>query len=207
MDDDRNATSEALEKTYYAGMVSKNGTLFIEGIGSRSNNWGVRATLSVKGIASHAAREAVEKFVRVRNGDKRNRHGTSVVIHLTTLAEVQELGEKLGIGAEVDLAIGEIYRLDEETGRKGEYYDLRREGLKLDKEGANRTHIVLATLKDRMFEKSVAAAGCLLLGTLALNAFTEGQRGLSLGAEDLAALAAGRGILERYGKASTPKVA
>ena len=96
---------DALTKAYAAGLIAGKGTLFIEGIGSRSNNWGVRATLTVKGTSRRAAREAVESFVRLQNADGRNRNGDSLVVHLTKLDEVEMLGDELGIGTEVRNAI------------------------------------------------------------------------------------------------------
>lgn len=186
---------DALTKAYAAGLIAGKGTLFIEGIGSRSNNWGVRATLTVKGTSRRAAREAVESFVRLQNADGRNRNGDSLVVHLTKLDEVEMLGDELGIGTEVRNAIAEIYELDRSSGRFEQY---RANGQRISKEGANRKSIVLSEYDEHMLDKAAELSASSIGEDLVLHAFVEGSNGLSLGSVDFSEIIAGRGITDRY---------
>lgn len=191
------AQLDAITTAYAAGTIAGKGTLFIEGIGSRSNNWGVRATLSVKGTSRRAAREAVEEFVTLHNADGRNRNGDSLVVHLTKLNEVELLGDALGIGSQVRNAIAEVYDLDRSSGRHDQY---RANGSRIDKETANRKTIVLKDLDAEILDKAVELSSGSIDEDLTLHAFVEGSLGLSLGSSDLSAVIAGEGILDRYSR-------
>jgi hypothetical protein len=187
---------DAVTVAYAAGMVASKGSLFIEGVGSRTNNWGVRATLSVTGATQPAAKLAIKALLDVHNNDGRNRLGTGIVFHLTTLNEVRRFGGQLGIENQIGDALDEVYMLDELSGRR----DDRRDGIVLDKATANRKTIVLAEYDTLMLDRVMTVCTPWISDDLILNAFLEGSRGLTLGYDDVVALVVCQSIVARYGR-------
>ena len=197
---------DATMTAYAIGMVASKGTLMVEGIGSRITNWGVGVTLTLKGITAPAAKDAMAFLADLTNHDARNIRGSGVVVHLTTINESRLFGDHLGIREEVENAIEEIRMLDETSGRNEQFNRVRRENygkpVGISSDGASVKTIPMSTLEDKLLDVAIRLTHGLISDDMILHAFIEGNNGLALGADDVTALMAGNGILDRYGMAA-----
>lgn len=205
---DISISDHSIEKAYYAGLLTENGTLVMEGIGNRGGtNWALGTELQVENTFFSEAIEALTWFTNIYNKQKKNQGKTirKKCFALTQLEEILPLLDTFGLRGYFDSfaqSINEYDKANELSAtlhREKSIFNYQSNTMRIDlplktKISMIRHRVVREILKECQGTVQVLSNAYAIIQ----NAFSEGQRGLVIGSDDLEALRQGQSIVSRY---------
>jgi hypothetical protein len=189
--------TDILEKAFHAGRLASFASLIVFGTGAERGTWGQFANVHVEGLTVPDARRALTSFTDIYSLALQNFGKTlrKRNFRLTQLQEIKPLLQAFGLMREFEDEWEFTKLFDEENGLPQEYAEQGR-----IKAWEERTYKAVISFRERVHIIRAAIVSALSQSPfmdnpdLVDNAFTQGLRGLSLGATDLEQLQQGQAI-------------
>jgi len=195
-----NGLSDILERTYYAGYLTKHANLIIFGTGAERGTWGQFANVHVFDTYHTDARHALTWFTDIYNTALRN-NGTTMKkrnFYLSQLQEIEPLLSFMGLTRIFDREWDRVYQYDtanclrEEYEQRGRIADWQNRCMRVDIPLSNyETEIMDSVVANTMRRHTdiLSAEDKDMIEILSL-IYIEGLHGLTMGADDLQRLQA-----------------
>lgn len=198
---------QAIERAYFAGLVTKFGKLIVYGECAERGTYAQFANVEMNKINFNLSREALATLAPYTNEDMKSRglYSKSKFYLTRTTEEIIPLMVNIGLSDEYAKAWKTVLEHDIKEGIHGRWRDgnhSRLEGwetktLKVEVPFVIHDVTIMATVLPSLLAN---VQDCANIEDLLLNAFIEGGCGLSLGSDDFETLENGASIMSRYKK-------